>query len=124
MARRLALAAIGGLLVLAAPAQAGLTPEQALPILNQWKTQAHEPTIPSFDSAENTGCQHHNHYMALNGGQLTHEEDPAKPGYTAGGSTLLVFALPPNQQKAEAKPDTTGSNPPSSPAAEAPNANK
>jgi lanthanide-dependent methanol dehydrogenase len=34
------------------------------------------------------------------------------PAYTAGGSTLLVFALPPNQQKAESgQPATSGSNP-------------
>jgi alcohol dehydrogenase (cytochrome c) len=46
------------------------------------------------------------------------------PGYTAGGSTLLVFALPPNQQKAESGPGTTGANAQPTPAAEAPNANK
>src|SRR4051812_8788159 len=86
MARRLALAAIGGLLLFAAPAQAGLTPEQALPILNQWRTEAHLPTLPSFDSAENTGCAHHNHYMALNDG-LQHDETNGNPGYTVDGDT-------------------------------------
>jgi hypothetical protein len=46
------------------------------------------------------------------------------PGHTAGGSTLLVFALPPNQQKAEnAQPSTSGSNPASN-AQEPPNAQK
>jgi glucose dehydrogenase len=35
------------------------------------------------------------------------------PAYTAGGSTLLVFALPPNRQKADSgQPATSGSNAP------------
>jgi len=97
MARRLALAAVGGLLAFAAPAQAGLTPDQALPILNQWRTQAHESTIPAFDSAQNTGCAHHNHYMAVNGNQLTHNEQMGNPGYTSDGAAAganSVLALP------------------------------
>ena len=44
------------------------------------------------------------------------------PGYTAGGSTLLVFALPPNQRKAENAPATNGAQPAA--ATEAPNAGK
>jgi hypothetical protein len=94
MARRLALAAACCFLLAASPAWAGLTPEQALPILNQWRTEAHLPTLPAFDSAENTGCAHHNHYMALNGG-LQHDEVPGNPGYTsdgdaAGNSSVLA----------------------------------
>jgi hypothetical protein len=93
MARRLALAAVGGLLAFAAPAQAGLTPEQALPILNQYRAQAHLPAL-TFDSAKNTGCAHHNHYMTLNGG-LQHDETPGNPGYTndgdlAGNASVLA----------------------------------
>jgi hypothetical protein len=84
MARRLALVAACCFLLAAAPAEAGLTPSQALPILNQWRTEAHLPTLPAFDSAENTGCAHHNHYMSLNGG-LQHDEANGNPGYTADG---------------------------------------
>src|SRR5438067_13025119 len=97
MARRLALAAVGGLLVFAAPAQAGLTPDQALPILNQWRAQAHESAVPSFDSAQNTGCAHHNHYMANNGNQLTHTEDMGNLYYTPDGAAAganSVLAIP------------------------------
>src|SRR4051794_37775501 len=94
MARRLALAAVGGLLVFAAPAYAGLTPQQALPILNQWRTEAHLPTLAQFDSAENTGCAHHNHYMANNGG-LVHDEEDSNPyrtpdGDAAGNASVLA----------------------------------
>jgi alcohol dehydrogenase (cytochrome c) len=50
------------------------------------------------------------------------------PAHTAGGSTLLVFALPPNQRQAAnplPNPATTGANAPSAPpSTEAPNANK
>jgi hypothetical protein len=93
MARRLALAAVGGLLLFAAPAQAGLTPDQALPILNQWRSDAHLPTV-TFDSAKNDGCAKHNHYMTQNGG-LQHDELPGNPGYTnegdlAGNQSVLA----------------------------------
>lgn len=93
MVRRLALAAVGGLLVFAAPAYAGLTPDQALPILNQWRAEAHLPAV-TFDSAKNTGCAHHNHYMTLNGG-LQHDEVQGNAGYTtdgdaAGNSSVLA----------------------------------
>jgi hypothetical protein len=87
MARRLVLAAACCFLLAAAPAQAGLSPSQALPILNQWRSEAHLPTLPAFDSAENDGCAKHNHYMALNGNQLTHEETNGNPGYTTEGAT-------------------------------------
>src|SRR5438067_11111935 len=97
MARRLALAAVGGLLAFAAPTQAGLTPDQALPILNQRRTQAHESTIPAFDAAQNTGCAHHNHYMAVNGNQLTHSDQMGNRVYTSDGAAPgahTVLALP------------------------------
>jgi hypothetical protein len=93
MARRLALVAVGGLLVFAAPAQAGISPGAALKVLNQWKRQAHEPTIPAMDPAENTGCAHHNHYMKLNGGQLTHSEESGKPGYTNDGAAAGAHSV-------------------------------
>jgi hypothetical protein len=83
MARRLALAAVGGLLAFAAPAQAGMTPSQALPILNQWRTEAKLPRL-TFAAVKNRGCAHHNHYMKLNGG-LQHDEVPGRPGYTTDG---------------------------------------
>jgi hypothetical protein len=85
MARRLALAAACCFLLAAAPAQAGLTPSEALPILNEWRTEAHLPTV-TFDSAKNDGCAKHNHYMALNGG-LQHDETSGNPGYTVEGDT-------------------------------------
>jgi hypothetical protein len=97
MVRRLALAAVGGLLAFAAPAQAGISPGAALKVLNQWKRQAHEPTVPAMDPAESTGCAHHNHYMKLNGGQLTHYEESGKPGYTNDGAAAgahSVLAIP------------------------------
>jgi hypothetical protein len=83
MARRLALAAACCFLLAAAPAQAGLSPSQALPILNQWRAEAKLPAV-TFDAAKNDGCAKHNHYMALNGG-LTHEEQSGNPGYTTEG---------------------------------------
>jgi O-acetyl-ADP-ribose deacetylase (regulator of RNase III) len=32
------------------------------------------------------GCAKHMHYLVLNGSELTHDEDPAKPGYTREGA--------------------------------------
>src|SRR3954471_21176530 len=89
MARRLALAAVGGLLIFAAPAQAGITPSQALPILNQWRTEGHVPTIPSFGSNYNDGCHKHNNYMAYPGHGLAHDETDmdVSHGYTAEGDS-------------------------------------
>ena len=86
MARRLALAAIGGLLVFAAPAQAGITADQALTILNQIRASTGIPAVQAMDASKNDGCAKHNHYMALNGGQLTHTEMNGNPGYTPEGA--------------------------------------
>ncbi|HKP90983.1 MAG TPA: CAP domain-containing protein [Thermoleophilaceae bacterium] len=82
MARRLALAAVGGLLVFAAPAQAGISPEQALPILNQYRARTGLPAL-TFDSAKNDGCAKHNHWMAANG--LAHDEPDGSTNYTPEG---------------------------------------
>lgn len=101
MARRLALAAVGGLLVFAAPASAGISSSQALTELNQWRAETHLPAVGSMDPAKNTGCAHHNHYMALNGG-LQHDEDTSKPGYTVDGDTAgngSVLAQPEGHPK-------------------------
>jgi hypothetical protein len=98
MGSRLVVAAVGGLLLLASasPAQAGISPSEALTILNQWRAEAHVPAVGSMDPAKNTGCDHHDNYMHLNGDQLTHSEESGKPGYTsdgaaAGASSVLAF---------------------------------
>jgi hypothetical protein len=92
-----ALAAAAVLASAAAPAQAGLSPSQALTVANAWRAAAHEPGIATMDPSLNDGCAKHNNYMAQNGGQLTHFEDPSKPGYTSEGSDAgqrSVLAIP------------------------------
>jgi hypothetical protein len=88
MVRRLALAAVGGLLIFAAPAYAGISASEALTILNQWKAQAGEPAVSEMDPAWSDGCDKHNNYMAQDNHGLTHYETDTNPahGYTAEGA--------------------------------------
>jgi hypothetical protein len=97
MGSRLVTAAAGGLmlLALAAPAQAGISPDEAFSILNQWRAEAKVPPVGSFTPAKNSGCDKHNNYMQQNN-QLTHSEEMGKPGYTdegatAGARSVLAF---------------------------------
>ena len=46
------------------------------------------PANLTLSPALSDGCAKHTAYIALNGGGLTHSEEPAKPGYTAEGAGL------------------------------------
>lgn len=98
--RRLPLAAFAAAAALAAApatADAGISPSQALTVANAWRAAAHEPGIAAMDPSLNDGCHNHNSYMAQNGGQLTHTEQPGNPGYTDSGAQAgmsSVLAIP------------------------------
>jgi hypothetical protein len=84
--RRLAAAgaaAVAALAFAAAPA-AATTPDEALAILNQLRGSAGIPLVQGMDADKNTGCAHHNTWMAHHG--LAHDEpDTSDPYYTADG---------------------------------------
>jgi hypothetical protein len=71
------------LLMLAAPAQA-TTGAEIVSFLNAQRAANGIPAGIVEDPGLSAGCAKHNHYGALNN-ELTHGEDPAKPGYTAEG---------------------------------------
>lgn len=82
------LAASLAALLLALPAAAPASPEgeQAIVALNQQRAAHGLPAavteIPDWSAA----CAQHVGYLAANGGTLTHDEDPAKPGYSESGA--------------------------------------
>src|SRR3954454_14838360 len=90
-----AAAAVAALALTAAPAQAGITPDQALTILNQLRGSTGIPAVQGMDADKNTRCQHHNHWMSLNG--LGHDEANGSNGYTLDGDAAgnqSVLAAP------------------------------
>jgi hypothetical protein len=72
-------AAIGA----AAPAGA-TTSQEAVDFLNQQRSANGIPPSAVFDQHKTTGCENHDHYMALNG--LGHGETEGQPGYTPEGA--------------------------------------
>lgn len=79
-----------------APAASGArepTAAEAIALLNQQRAANGLPAGVVEDPALSAGCALHMNYIRLNG-ELTHNEDPAKPGYTdagayAGSSSVL-----------------------------------
>jgi hypothetical protein len=63
---------------------AALTPDDGLNDLNALRTSVGETPVTLY-APWNTGCDHANAYTETTG-DLTHDEDPSKPGYTADGS--------------------------------------
>jgi hypothetical protein len=82
----LALACAGGLAcAVGAPASAA-TPAEAIARLNAQRAANGIPAGIVENAALSQGCAHHNDYIRANGGQLTHQEDPSRPGYTDDGA--------------------------------------
>ena len=77
--------AIAGLLAPAAATRAA-TGEEAVARLNAQRAAHGIPTGIAHNPEWSRWCALHNEYQRLNGGGLTHEEDPSKPGYTPEGA--------------------------------------
>jgi hypothetical protein len=62
------------------------TPAQAIANLNAQRAENGIPAGITERPPASQDCAAHNNYERENGGELTHQEDPSKPGYTAGGA--------------------------------------
>lgn len=69
--------------VLLVPAAGATTGGEIIGFLNVQRAVNGIPAGITENPAWSDGCVKHDHYMALNG--IVHDEDPAKPGYTAEG---------------------------------------
>ena len=73
--------------VLAAPGAAqAVAPAEAIRLLNLQRTANGIPGDLAEAAGLSEGCALHVDYIALNGGVLTHDEDPSKPGYSPQGA--------------------------------------
>ena len=86
MARPTTLLACCLALLLAPAAAQAVTPAEAIRLLNLQRTANGVPGDLVESAAISEGCALHVDYLALNGGALTHDEDPAKPGYSPQGA--------------------------------------
>ena len=77
--------AIAALLAPAAAARAA-TGEEAVARLNAQRAAHGIPAGIAHNPEWSRWCALHNEYQRRNGGELTHYEDPAKPGYTPEGA--------------------------------------
>lgn len=85
---------LGALALLAAMAVLGLcpggaaaaTPAQAIANLNAQRAANGIPAGITENPTASQDCAAHNNYERENGGELTHSEDPSKPGYTDAGN--------------------------------------
>ena len=77
-----------GLLVLVWPslAVADASPQADLALLNQERAAWGLPAGITENTTWSSDCAAHNNYERVNGGALTHQEQPGNPGYTAGGA--------------------------------------
>lgn len=83
----LSFAVLMGAAVLLGPAEAGaVTSQQAVGYLNAERAALGLPAGVVENATWSQDCALHNAYMQQNGGALTHAENPAAPGYTAGGA--------------------------------------
>jgi len=75
--------------LLAGPATASATSTAAqIAALNAQREANGIPARIVEAPAWTEGCRRHMAYIAANGGVVTHEEDPSKPGYTADGAEI------------------------------------
>jgi hypothetical protein len=82
--------------MLAAPAAArAIAPTEALRLLNAQRAANGIPGDVVEAPGLTDGCAKHGSYIALNGGALTHGEDPAKPGYTPEGDRQTLASSGP-----------------------------
>jgi hypothetical protein len=73
--------------LLAAPGAAhAVAPAEAIRLLNLQRTANGIPGDLAEGAGLSEGCALHVDYIALNGGALTHDEDPSKPGYSPRGA--------------------------------------
>jgi hypothetical protein len=80
------LLAVAGALALPAVASADDTAANAIAALNAQRAANGIPAGITERAEWSNDCALHNEYQRENGGVLTHQEDPAKPGYTDGGA--------------------------------------
>lgn len=86
--------------VATASAEADQRTGQILPFFNAERALNGLPAVGQVNRQQEVGCANHLRYMALNGGNLVHGENPSLPGYTpegnylngAGGSEVLSSA--------------------------------
>lgn len=79
--------------LLAAPSAAqAVAPAEAIRLLNVQRTANGIPGDLAQSAGLTEGCALHVRYIALNGGALTHDEDPAKPGYSPQGARQTLDA--------------------------------
>ncbi len=74
------------LLLLAAPAAADVPAGEAVGLLNAQRAANGIPAGLSERADWSSACAKHNDYQRANGGGLTHQENPANPGYTVEGA--------------------------------------
>jgi len=77
-----------GLLVLVRPslAVADASPQTDLALLNHERAAWGLPAVITENTTWSSDCAAHDNYERLNGGALTHQEQPGNPGYTTGGA--------------------------------------
>ena len=77
-----------GLVVVVWPslAVADASPQSDLALLNQERVAWGLPAGITENTTWSSDCAAHDNYERLNGGGLTHQEQPGNPGYTAGGA--------------------------------------
>ncbi len=88
------LACSAAMLLVPAAAQA-IAPAEALRLLNAQRAANGIPGDVAHAPGLSDGCAKHGNYIALNGGALTHGEDPAKPGYTPEGDRQTLASSGP-----------------------------
>jgi hypothetical protein len=82
---------LAALMSAAAGARAA-TAAQTIALLNAQRAANGIPAGITEDATLSTDCAEHDHYMFLNH-QLTHQEQPGNPGYTAGGAYAGLNAV-------------------------------
>jgi hypothetical protein len=85
MTRSVLVLACCAAMLLAPATAAAIAPAEAVRLLNLQRSANGLPGDLVEAPGLSDGCSKHANYVALNGGVLTHGEDPGKPGYTPEG---------------------------------------
>jgi hypothetical protein len=86
------LTVLAGLAVFSGGASAA-TPAQAIANLNAQRAANGIPAGITENPVASKACADHNNYERLNGGELTHEEQPGNPGYTTDGNDAAEHSV-------------------------------
>jgi hypothetical protein len=77
----------------AASSASAASPAQAVANLNAQRQANGIPAGIREDPALSLGCAHHNAYERANNGDLIHDEDPGRPGYTLDGDAAAARSV-------------------------------